>query len=92
MRMTAACMLALIFASGVTARAETDVFMRAVGFALTGSDVADPKVIGDRAHHQERHIPPEQCSHRPHHNPRMATATGIGAMGYGRTTWRRCRI
>ena len=49
MRMTAACMLTLIFASCVTARAETDVFMRAVGFALTGSDDADPKVIGDRA-------------------------------------------
>src|SRR5262249_50589317 len=28
---------------------ETDVFMRTVGFALTGSDDAAPKVIGNRA-------------------------------------------
>ena len=49
MRMAAACVLASILASGVTARAETDVFIRAVGFALTGSDDAGPKVIGDRA-------------------------------------------
>ena len=48
MRMAAACVLASILASGITARAETDVFIRAVGFALTGSDNADPKVIGDR--------------------------------------------
>ena len=31
MRMAAAWVLALIFASGVTARAEPDVFMRTVG-------------------------------------------------------------
>ena len=49
MRMAATCVLASILASGVTAHAETDVFMRTVGFALTGSDDADPKVIGDRA-------------------------------------------
>lgn len=49
MRITGACVLASILASGVTAHAETDVFMRTVGFALTGSDDADPKVIGDRA-------------------------------------------
>jgi hypothetical protein len=48
-RMVAACVLASILASDVTAHAETDVFMRIVGFALTGSDDADPKVIGDRA-------------------------------------------
>jgi hypothetical protein len=48
-RIAATCVLALILAGGVTARAETDVFMRAVGFALTGRDDADPKVIGDRA-------------------------------------------
>jgi len=48
-RMAATCVLASILASGVTAHAETDVFMRTVGFALTGSDDADPKVIGDRA-------------------------------------------
>jgi hypothetical protein len=36
-------------ASGVPAHAEPDVFMRVVGFALTGSDHADPKMIGDRA-------------------------------------------
>jgi hypothetical protein len=43
-----ACILASILATSVTAQAETDVFMRTVGFALTGSDDADPKVIGDR--------------------------------------------
>jgi hypothetical protein len=48
-RMAATCVLASILASGVTAHAETDVFMRTVGFALTGSSDADPKVIGDRA-------------------------------------------
>jgi hypothetical protein len=32
-----------------TAHSEVDVFLRAVGFALTGSDDADPKVVGDRA-------------------------------------------
>jgi hypothetical protein len=42
-------MLAAILASSVTAHAETDLFMRTVGFALTGSDDVDPKVIGDRA-------------------------------------------
>jgi hypothetical protein len=31
------------------AHSETDVFMRAVGFALTGRDDVDPKVIGNRA-------------------------------------------
>jgi hypothetical protein len=30
-------------------RAEPDAFIRAVGFALTGSDNAEPKAIGDRA-------------------------------------------
>ena len=49
MRMVAARVLALILAGGVTGHAETDVFMRTVGFALTGNDNADPKVIGDRA-------------------------------------------
>ena len=49
MRMAGACMLASILASSVTAHAETDAFMRTVGFALTGSDDADPKVIGDRS-------------------------------------------
>jgi len=48
-RMAGACMLASILASSVTAHAETDAFMRTVGFALTGSDDADPKVIGDRS-------------------------------------------
>src|SRR5579864_1990385 len=42
-----ACIFMLILI--VAARGEPDVFMRAVGFALTGSDDADPKVIGDRA-------------------------------------------
>ena len=49
MRMAGACVLASILASGVTAHAETDVFMRTVGFALTGSDDAAPRVIGNRA-------------------------------------------
>ena len=49
MRMAGACVLASILASGVTTHAETDVFMRTVGFALTGSDDAAPKVIGNRA-------------------------------------------
>ena len=46
MRIIAALALALMLAG--PARAETDVFMRAVGFALTGSDDAAPKAI-DRA-------------------------------------------
>ena len=33
----------------ITAHAETDVFMRTVGFVPTGSDDAGAKVIGDRA-------------------------------------------
>ena len=49
MRMATACLLALILANGVAAHAETDVFMRTAGFALTGSDDADPKLIGDPA-------------------------------------------
>jgi hypothetical protein len=47
-RMATACLRALILDSGVAAHAETDVFMRTVGFALTGSDDAGTKVIGDR--------------------------------------------
>ena len=49
MRMVGAYILASILATSVTAHAETDVFMRTVGFALTGSDDAAPKVIGNRA-------------------------------------------
>ena len=49
MRIVAACALMLTLAAVAAARAEPDVFMRAVGFALTGSDDTDPKVIGDRA-------------------------------------------
>jgi hypothetical protein len=45
MRVILAIGLLLICGS---ARGETDVFMRAVGFALTGSDDAEPKAI-DRA-------------------------------------------
>jgi hypothetical protein len=47
--------LSCVFAVGVVVlldcpvRAESDVLMRMVGFALTGSDNADTKVIGDRA-------------------------------------------
>jgi hypothetical protein len=47
--MAGACVLTSILASGVTAHAETDVFLRTVGFALTGRDDVDVKVIGDRA-------------------------------------------
>jgi hypothetical protein len=43
----AACAFALMLTAA--ARSETDVLLRAVGFALTGSDDAEPKVIGDRA-------------------------------------------
>jgi hypothetical protein len=38
-----------LFLLGAPGWAEPDVFMRAVSFALTGHDDADPKVIGDRA-------------------------------------------
>jgi hypothetical protein len=46
-RIAFACALWLI-ACGTPARSEPDAFMRSVGFALTGSDDAVPKVIGDR--------------------------------------------
>jgi len=49
MRVIAAYALAAVLACGTVVRAETDVFLRAVGFALTGSDDADPKVIGERS-------------------------------------------
>ena len=66
-RMATACLLALILANGVAAHAETDVFMRTVGFALTGSDDADPKLIGDPAKcvfaSKNEIFPPEQRSH-----------------------------
>jgi len=47
--------LSCVFAAGVVVLlscpvwAESDVLMRMVGFAVTGSDNADTKVIGDRA-------------------------------------------
>jgi len=47
-RIAFACGLWLI-ACGAPAHSEPDMFMRTVGFALTGSDDAVPKVIGDRA-------------------------------------------
>jgi hypothetical protein len=46
-RIALACALWLI-ASGAFARSEPDAFISSVGFALTGSDDAVPKVIGDR--------------------------------------------
>ena len=49
MRTMFACLLTLMLACVTAAYGETDVFMRAVGFALTGSDDADPRVVGDRA-------------------------------------------
>jgi hypothetical protein len=39
----------VVFLLGCPVWAETDLLMRAVGFALTGSEDADPKVIGNRA-------------------------------------------
>jgi hypothetical protein len=39
----------LVFFFGRPVPAETDLLMRAVGFALTGSNDADVRVIGDRA-------------------------------------------
>jgi hypothetical protein len=39
----------VVFFFGRPVPAETDLLMRAVGFALTGSNDADVKVIGDRA-------------------------------------------
>jgi len=47
-RITFAFAVALMLACGAAARGEPDAFMSAVGFALTGSDDADPKVIGNR--------------------------------------------
>jgi hypothetical protein len=38
----------VVFLLGCPVQAQTDVLIRAVGFALTGSDDAVPKVIGDR--------------------------------------------
>jgi hypothetical protein len=39
----------VVFFFGCPVPAETDLLMRAVGFALTGSNDADVRVIGDRA-------------------------------------------
>jgi len=50
MRVTAYSLaIALMACCATLAHSEIDVFMRAVGFALTGSDDADPKSIGDRS-------------------------------------------
>jgi phenylpropionate dioxygenase-like ring-hydroxylating dioxygenase large terminal subunit len=43
-----ALVVGLLLVCGV-ARSETDVLLRTVGFALTGSDDVEPKVIGNRA-------------------------------------------
>jgi hypothetical protein len=48
-RIIAASMLACSLVLGDAAIAETDVLLRAVGFALTGSDDAEPKIIGNPA-------------------------------------------
>jgi hypothetical protein len=48
LRTIAACTIALTLACSTVTHGETDVFMRAVGFALTGRDDAEPKAI-DRA-------------------------------------------
>jgi hypothetical protein len=47
-RIVFAFAVALMLACGAAARCESDAFMSAVGFALTGSDDAGPKVIGNR--------------------------------------------
>ena len=87
--MAATCVVVSILASGVTAHAETDVFMRTVGFASPGGTTRSE---GDRRPCEmvfaiNNDIFRQQRSHRPHHNTRTATATGMGAMGYGRIIW-----
>ena len=47
-RIVFAFAVALMLACGSAARGEPDAFMSAVGFALSGRNDADPKVIGDR--------------------------------------------
>ena len=47
-RIAFAFAVALMLACGSAARGEPDAFMSTLGFALTGSDDADPKVIGNR--------------------------------------------
>jgi len=51
LRSLLSCVFAVgvVFLLGCPVWAETDLLMRALGFALTGSDDADPKVIGNRA-------------------------------------------
>jgi hypothetical protein len=51
LRSLLSCVFAVgvVFLLGCPVWAETDLLMRAVGFALTGSEDADPKVIGNRA-------------------------------------------
>jgi hypothetical protein len=51
LRRALSCVFAVgaVFLLGCPVGAETDLFIRAVGFALTGSDNANPTVIGDRA-------------------------------------------
>jgi hypothetical protein len=51
LRRALSCVFAagVVFLLGCPVGAETDLFIRAVGSALTGSDNANPKVIGDRA-------------------------------------------
>jgi hypothetical protein len=51
LRSLLSCVFAVgvVFLLGCPVWAETDLLMRAVGFALTGSDDADPKVIDNRA-------------------------------------------
>jgi hypothetical protein len=49
LRIIATCSIALGLALfGGAVHSETDVLLRAVGFALTGSDDAEPKVVGNR--------------------------------------------
>jgi hypothetical protein len=50
LRRALSCVFAagVVFLLGCPVSGETDSLMRAVGFALTGSDNANPKVIGDR--------------------------------------------
>jgi hypothetical protein len=85
----------VVFLLGRPVRAETDLMMRAVGFALTGRDDADPKVI-DRAScvfaienelFRLNNVYTDRLK-----NPSTAAAAaawGARAKRYGRAAWRR---
>jgi hypothetical protein len=49
MRIAAACAFALVLACGASAHGGNGCIHATVGFALTGNDNVEPKVIGNRA-------------------------------------------